>query len=458
MYSQSNIINHGGEILLLRRNLLRESFSGLANPRNKANFAIYGLPRTGKTSILNCLSNVEVQQLFERESDQTLSRHIFVNIDLNAYLEKSFEGFFEILSRDILWRSRDQLQLSYNPGLGADGFIDILEQINLKHFHPVLLMDMFDEIVRNKQIYSILGFLRAQAMMDRVSYVTASNVMLTDICRSQIKDSPFANIFKPMSIGALTQEEAINLIETIDQIATPRFLEEKVEWILNHAGRNPCLIQRVCHFLLKEKEANQTNGIDMKKIEGPVYRDLQEIFTGVWSQLTEAERAIFQREAQQKGNENRQYPEFSESSFFRQFVRNTTKIGLFKMTVDELEKALKNMYNLADLGQTNLRLLKVVGQRLDGNISPTSIETGKIIRDIMREALERLRGPDMRTDADPKWYSYNILNYRYFSRFPLKHREIAARLEFTNDRQYYRKHSEAVMTLLRVFFEMEELD
>jgi len=102
--------------------------------------------------------------------------------------------------------------------------------------------------------------------------------------------------------------------------------------------------------------------------------------------------------------------------------------------------------------------MKVVGYRLNGNSSPTVVERGKVIQGVLHEALEHLRGKGMRTDTDPTWLSYNILFERYFSRYHLKHREIAVRLEFSNDRQYYRKRSDALAALLNVLFEMEALE
>jgi hypothetical protein len=77
-----------------------------------------------------------------------------------------------------------------------------------------------------------------------------------------------------------------------------------------------------------------------------------------------------------------------------------------------------------------------------------------VIRAILHEAFERLRGPQVRTDTDPALQSYNILYYRYF-RYHHKNEQIAARIGFS-PRQYFRYRNKAIDALLNILFEMEK--
>ncbi len=52
------------------------------------------------------------------------------------------------------------------------------------------------------------------------------------------------------------------------------------------------------------------------------------------------------------------------------------------------------------------------------------------------------------------WRLYNILHYRYFKNH-LKNEQIAARLEFTSTRQYFRERNKAITALLNILLEME---
>ncbi len=76
------------------------------------------------------------------------------------------------------------------------------------------------------------------------------------------------------------------------------------------------------------------------------------------------------------------------------------------------------------------------------------------MREVLNEALERLQGNGIRRDAAPEWRLYNILYYRYF-KYHYKNEQIAARLEFSSTRQYFRDRLKAIEALLTILFEME---
>lgn len=77
-----------------------------------------------------------------------------------------------------------------------------------------------------------------------------------------------------------------------------------------------------------------------------------------------------------------------------------------------------------------------------------------VIREVLTEAFERLRGSGYRTDSGPAWKSYNILYYRYFKHH-LKNDQIVARMEFTSTRQYFRERKKAIEALYTILLEME---
>jgi hypothetical protein len=86
--------------------------------------------------------------------------------------------------------------------------------------------------------------------------------------------------------------------------------------------------------------------------------------------------------------------------------------------------------------------------------SLSAIEKGMVVREVLNEALERLQGNGVRRDTVPEWRLYNILYYRYFKHH-FKNEQIAARLEFTSTRQYFRDRLKAIEALLTMLFEME---
>jgi hypothetical protein len=387
--------------------------------------------------------------------DFDLSRYIFVYLDLGEYLHKTSQDFFYAVSKRILAQSRGLSGIDLRvEDEGEEEFSRILEQIRDQGFFPVLLLDSFEDIALNPQFDSkFFRFLRAQAAMDRVSYVTATIAPLARVAHRDIVGSPFFNIFYNYALGPLTFEEARELIEKPAQRAGLPFTEEEAALIVKMAGRHPFFIQRVCYYSFEEKMSQKSGLVDERRVRKLAYEDLQPFFVNLWDRLSEQDRAALQDEAQRAEKDSRALPELSESALFRKFVRDTRRVGVFKMTSDELEYALDTLDDAAALGETNLRLMNLVAQRLNNDVSSTPVERGMVIRSILTEAFERLRGPLLRSDTDPALLPYNSLYYRYFKHH-LKNEQIAARLSISV-RQYFRYRTRAIEALLDVLREME---
>jgi len=430
-----------------RTNLLRRFFAAIAN---RQSVSLVGPRHIGKTSFLLCATLPEVQRPFEFDA----SHYIFIYLDLREYLHKTCEDFFHAVCRAIVARCPDLPELNLQPERnGEDEFGRILELINEHGFFPVLSLDAFDNLTRNKHFDAeFLAFLRAQATIGKVSYVTASIAPLPEVCHRGIVDSPFFNIFYNCPLGPLTSEEAQDLIIIPAEKADLPFSPHEIALISHMAGRHPFFIQRVCHCVFEEKFLHSNN--DEHHLRKLAYEDLQPHFNDTWERLSEAQKTMLQEEARKQEIHDRKLPELSESDLFRQFVRAICGTEVFNITSDDLENALDMIDDAKALGETNLRLLNLVSQRLKKDISPSVTERGMAIRSVLTEAFERLRGPLVRKDMDPALQSYNILYYRYF-RYHHKNDQIAARLAISS-RQYFRYRIKAIEALLNILLEMEK--
>jgi hypothetical protein len=375
---------------------------------------------------------------------------------LREYLQKTSDDFFGIVIKHIIAQCRGRVTLTRSGENGADEFSAILDQIKEQDFHLVLVMDAFDNITRNKRFDpEFFSFLRAQATMGKVSFVTASLAPLYEVCHHAIADSPFFNIFATYELGPLTAEEARELVAVPAQQAGISFTPSEIDWALTLAGQHPFFIQRVCHFLFEEKSLHPTfQEADQQRVKNQAYRDLHPHFLAIWERLQESEQEQLKTEARLPGSHQREHlPELSESSLFRRFVRQTCQLRLFRMTQDGLEDILDNLDNAQKLGECDLRHLKLVSLRIKHGTAPLSIERGMAVREVLKEVFERLCGTGIRRDESPDWQSYNVLYYRYFKHH-LKHEQIAARLQVST-RQYYRVRNKAIETFLNTLMEME---
>lgn len=127
------------------------------------------------------------------------------------------------------------------------------------------------------------------------------------------------------------------------------------------------------------------------------------------------------------------------------------------ITVDELEKLLDRIEDARFLGESDLASMHCVVTRLNQEtLVPTLVEKGIAVREVLNAALEQLRGTELRRDTASDWRLYNILYYRYFQ-YLLKNEQIAARLQFTSIRQYYRERNQALEAMLNALLEMENV-
>lgn len=436
------------EMFFGRTLLLRRFYEAVYN---RQSVSLLGPRHIGKSSFLWCAALPEMQARFPYD----LSRHIFVFLDLREYLQKTCEDFFHHVSKELILQSAKVGLSLQAESEGEDEFSSVLDQIAEQGFFPVLLLDGFDKVTRNEHFGpEFFWFLRAQASMGLVSYITASMKSLYEVCHPNIVGSPFFNIFYIYVLDALTPEEARALITIPSELAVLPFTDAEVELILKLAGRHPFFIQRACHVLYEEKLLHGDE-VDEQHLKNLTYRDLHPRFQSIWEELSEVQQMQLQDEAQQKRNQQRELPELSESSLFRQFVRNTCEMNLFRMTTEELETALDKLNDLQALGLTNLRLMRTVVHRLGKDAAVSTTRRGMVIREILTEALEQLRGNGTRTESAPEWKHYNILHYRYFKHH-YNNEQIAARLEFRSVRTFYRERTKALELFLNILREMEQ--
>ncbi len=437
------------EMFFGRTQLLRRFYETIFN---RQSISLLGPRYIGKSSFLWGSALPEVQARFPYD----LRSHIFVYLDLREYLQKTCEDFFHSVSKAMIAQCAKMDLILYPEDSGADEFSNILDQIADHHFFPVLLLDGFDKVTRNEHFDAqFFWFLRAQASQGLVTYVTASMRPLSEVCHCEIVASPFFNIFYSYTLEPLAPEEASALITIPAEQAHMPFTDAEVSLVLKLAGRHPFFIQRVCYILYEEKLLREGGEVDEQDLKNLAYRDLQPYFKSTWEELSESQQILLQDEAQQKGVRQRELPELSESLLFRHFVRKTCESDLFRMTVDELGDALDKIDDPQALGMTNLRLLRTVSQRLAKDDTLTTMKRGMVIRKILNEALDHLRGSGSRIESATEWKHYNILHYRYF-RHRLKNEQIAARLGFTSIRQFYRERNKALELLLNVLLEMEQ--
>ena len=434
------------EMFFGRLYILRQIYSAI---NSKQSISLVGSRRIGKSSILNCMRLPEIQKRFEFD----FSRHIFISLNIAEYRYRNRYDFFQLVNKQIFDEARKVMgDLELGSKGDQENFAVLLSDIKSHRFHLVLLMDSFDHIARNEEFdVDFFNFLRSQC--NKVSYVTASTAQLSKICHQKIEDSPFFNIFSQCMVGAFTPNEACQMIvEPAARVGFP-FTDEETKWLMANAGYHPFFLHCACRILFDEKSAQNIMAINLQLQEQKIYEGLYSYFEDAWNHLEPRQQEILKQEMQQKEPSSFSMPEFSSSKLFQKYVRARYHLLIFELNVEELEKALDRLNEPRELGKSNLRLLTRVSQLLSADTSVT--QKGIVIRDVLREAHERMRGSGARSDLSFDWCRYNILYYRYFKHH-LQNEQISARLQFNSTRQYFRERGRALEALLNELLEMED--
>lgn len=121
--------------------------------------------------------------------------------------------------------------------------------------------------------------------------------------------------------------------------------------------------------------------------------------------------------------------------------------------VEDVEDALRNLYDYAFLADSPLAKLELVHSRL-AQKEFTHLERGKIVHEILEEALEKL-SPQSAIPRDPpprEWYPYLILKDAYEDEMP--NRDIMLHL-YISEGTFNRTRRQAIRSVARALGEME---
>ncbi|GCF06472.1 nSTAND1 domain-containing NTPase [Dictyobacter arantiisoli] len=415
--------------------------------------ALVGSRHSGKSSLLKFLGWPEIQQRVGFE----LRDRIFILTDWREYLQKTREDFFRSVCEQIVAQSRAMvdLQIPTDQFSGEDKLKKLLEGIRDAGLRPVLLMDGFDKVTRNPHFDpDFFSFLRSLAgIYDLISYVTASIKPLYDVCHSDaVASSPFFNIFQTCIVSSLTLEETRQLIRVPSRQAGFEIIPTEVDWIISLAGRHPFYVQVSCRFLVNEKIHRPADVLDYELIKEQIYRELAPHFVNSWNDLNEDQQQSLRLELIQSNPERRKMPELSESSLFRQRVREFVQITGPELQLKELKDVLDNMKDNDFLENSRLAEMNYVTLLCEKN--PT-IRKGVHVRSFLKAGFERMQAGGIRVDSAPEWRLYNILWYHYFKHH-LHNSQAAGRLGIGSMRQFYREQEHALQVLLKELLELEQ--
>jgi tRNA A-37 threonylcarbamoyl transferase component Bud32 len=257
--------------------------------RGNQSVSIVGPRKIGKTSLLFHLLRPETRAQFELAQDT-----LFCYLDCEVLGDLEHDQVFGELACEME-ASLEEMGLDPEPALARAteapsrlAWEHALRRLNQRGLRVVFILDEFERLSTNIHLdVNFFNALRSAAGRYQLAFITASAhplIQLTYSGRSQeILSSPFFNIFAPLFLGLLPEEEARQLITKPARQAKMPFPPETVDFIYHLVGGHPLALQVACFYAFSDP-------LDLKEIEHATREELNAHFQYYWNNLTPSEK------------------------------------------------------------------------------------------------------------------------------------------------------------------------
>jgi hypothetical protein len=277
---------------------------------------VVGERRIGKTSFLRYLLHPEVQEQYNPGDDGA----VYVYLDPEIMTPKDPQGFFAevlgqpVVRRQLLAKCGDESPMPQAITQAAAGFIPETKPMTepsfsrgtlgewamrqaLEILQPcrlVMLVDEFEIIARcGGFAFSFFEFLRGLSQSYEMSFVVATSIPLVQCCPSDVRSSPFPNIFQRLVLSSFEPNEFARFIEwTSSKTAAP--LTQVRDHIYSLSGGFPYLVQMACTLYYWAWSEGRVLGPELfPRIQYRFEREARSHFERVWGRhLNDDERNI----------------------------------------------------------------------------------------------------------------------------------------------------------------------
>lgn len=211
--------------------------------------SIVGPRKIGKTSLLMHLTRPQTWPTLGLNDN-----NLFVYLDCEVLGESNHEEIFGHLASEMQIALEDR-DLPEEPALALAveapsrlSFEGAIRKLNRRELRIVIILDEFERLSANASLnVNFFNALRSAAGRYQLVFLTASSrplIQLTYSGRSQeILSSPFFNIFAPVFLRLLNEEEAHQLIRVPAQRSGRAFSPEMEQFIYALAGGHPLALQ-----------------------------------------------------------------------------------------------------------------------------------------------------------------------------------------------------------------------
>ena len=274
--------------------------------------SIVGERRMGRTSLLKHLENKTVAAALGLPPEE----FCMVYMDFQGLMEITPLRFWQRILQKIERKVINQNISSLIKEIRALDTIDLFDLEDLftcitdEGLTVVLLLDEFELITQNPNFNpDFFGALRALAIQHNLPLITATRRELVDLIHSDVKGSPFFNVFATLILTPFDFKEVKNLIATYTQGTGIEFSEEDTELVWSLSGGYPFLTQIAANYIYKEKNNGEKPDVLIENVTRSFDEQANAHFQWWWSRSSESEKitlvaAMVANQDEESGNES----------------------------------------------------------------------------------------------------------------------------------------------------------
>ncbi len=233
----------------------------VAGGRERQNFRLHGMRRSGKTSLLHM-----IRKTIEESETR---RYFSIPQDMDSVLKRWHPVFYDLqeLPRDPDDRKH----------LNSTVFFRSLTQkiCEALHWTILVLLDEVDLIAPERD-ERFFGQLRSIILSPELRCITwlLTSMRVLQAAREEV-ESPLHNIFASITLRNLDPAEARRLISEPARKENIYFESEAVDTILQQTGRQPFFMQVMCHMVVDQLNKGQSSYVSKPLVNAVIAQSLK---------------------------------------------------------------------------------------------------------------------------------------------------------------------------------------
>lgn len=251
-----------------RHQEMRQVIERLTSPGFESS-SIVGGRRIGKSSLLQVLQHHQMSERFGLSDKFT-----FIDVNLSQVSDMTQDIFWRLVLSEMQSAFADE-NLSNQIGeilnkerVSLYDVDTIFETVVDQGLKVVLLLDEFENAIRSPNLdVNFYQGLRSLIGGRKLAVITASNRELAHYTlTTEIKSSPFFNVFTNIYLSPFSTQEAHELIKGYLKGTDVSFTKDDVECVTRISGCHPHFLQLACFYLFEfYREKKRISKVDREK-------------------------------------------------------------------------------------------------------------------------------------------------------------------------------------------------